>query len=123
MRIINLYKKLLFKKFCFKNHIKIAKGSFISSGVKIGRYTRINAISHLGAYSIGSFCAIGGRLIVRSSDHYITYLNMQDHFQSKVLKSDVKVAGKVKGEVNIGHGVWVGDSVVKVHWLFDSDLR
>ena len=87
-----------------KNNIKIARGSFVSSETTIGRYTRINAISHIGPCSIGSFCAIGGRLIVRSSDHYYSYLNMQDFFQSTVLKSKVKVAGKVKGKVfRIGH--------------------
>jgi virginiamycin A acetyltransferase len=95
-----------------KNNIKIARGSFVSSETTIGRYTRINAISHIGPCSIGSFCAIGGRLIVRSSDHYYSYLNMQDFFQSTVLKSKVKVAGKVKGKVRIGHGVWIGDSVM-----------
>ena len=37
---------------------------------------------------------------------------MQDNFQSIVLKSKVKVAGKIKGKVTIGHGVWIGDSVI-----------
>jgi virginiamycin A acetyltransferase len=107
-----IWKKIKRYYFFKKNNIKIARGSFISLEATIGRYTRINATSHIGVCDIGSFCAIGGRLIVRSSDHYLAYLNMQDFFQSTVLKSKVKVAGKIKNRVTIGHGVWIGDSVV-----------
>lgn len=37
---------------------------------------------------------------------------MQDWAQVHVIKSSVPVAGKGKGEVVIGHGVWIGDSVI-----------
>lgn len=92
--------------------IYIAPGTYFSRGVKIGAYTRINAASHLGACQIGAYCAIGGRLVVRSSDHHVNYLNMQDWAQVNIIGSDVPVAGKYKGPVVIGNGVWVGDSVV-----------
>lgn len=96
----------------FLRGVKVARGSFIARGVFIGNHTRINAKSHIGPCTIGSYCAIGGRLIVRSTDHYTNYLNMQDHLQRIVLKSVVSVAGKSKGDVKIGNGVWIGDSVI-----------
>tara|TARA_B110000261_G_scaffold65234_1_gene76527 strand:- start:5311 stop:5922 length:612 start_codon:yes stop_codon:yes gene_type:complete len=110
--IYKVYQRLKRYYFFKKNHIKVPWDSKISSDTTIGRYTRINATSHIQTCSIGSFCAIGGRLIIRSSDHFTSYLNMQDNFQSIVLKSNVKVAGKSKGKVTIGHGVWIGDSVI-----------
>jgi virginiamycin A acetyltransferase len=107
-----IYEKVILFFYRKKNRIKIAKGSIISSETKIGRYTRINAPSYVGSCEIGSFCAIGGRLIIRSSDHFTNFLNMQDYFQHSILESNVKVAGKTKGKVKIGHGVWIGDSVI-----------
>ncbi|TLP61337.1 CatB-related O-acetyltransferase [Pseudomonas mosselii] len=92
--------------------IRVARGSYVERGVKIGNYTRINHVSHLGVCQIGSYCAIGGRLVVRSTNHHVKYLNMQDWAQVNIIKSTVPVAGKGKGEVIIGHGVWIGDSVV-----------
>lgn len=106
-------KRKLAKLISFKkDNIYIAKGSFIASDVKIGKNTRINASSHIATCEIGAFCAIGGRLVVRSSDHSISYLNMQRHFQNIILGSDIKVAGISKGVVKIGNGVWIGDSVI-----------
>lgn len=111
-KLRNFYKKMVRKIYFFQNHIKVARGSFVAADVNIGRYTRINNTSHIGSCDIGSFCAVGGRLVVRSSDHYTGFANMQEHFQRKVLQSSVKVAGKSKGRVTIGHAVWIGDSVV-----------
>lgn len=92
--------------------IRVAWGSHVERGVKIGNCTRINHVSHLGACTIGSYCAIGGRLVVRSTNHHVEYLNMQDWAQVHVIKSSVPVAGKGKGDVVIGNGVWIGDSVI-----------
>ncbi|MCU7937763.1 MAG: CatB-related O-acetyltransferase [gamma proteobacterium symbiont of Bathyaustriella thionipta] len=39
-------------------------------------------------------------------------MNMQDNFQQSILKSKAKVAGYKKGNVVIGNGVWIGDSVI-----------
>lgn len=107
----------IFLKVCqrirfFLKRVRIARGSYIALDADIGRYTRINAISHIGPCLIGSFCAIGGRLVIRSSDHYTNYLNMQEFFQRSILQSDVSVAGKAKGQVKIGNAVWIGDSVI-----------
>lgn len=91
---------------------RIAPGTFISDRTIIGRRTRINAPSYLGPCSIGSYCAIGGRLIVRSANHNSGYLNLQDYAQRNVIKSRKSVIGVTKGEVRIGHAVWIGDSVI-----------
>lgn len=92
--------------------IHVAKGTYIENQVTIGRFTRINAKSHIGNCEIGSFCAIAGRLVVRSRDHHVNFLNMQAYLQDIVLKCDNKVTGKLKGQVTIGNGVWIGDSVI-----------
>jgi len=106
--ILKIYNKLYFSFI----GVKIASGSSVARSAKIGKGTRINAASHIGPCSIGKYCAIGGRLVIRSSDHYTCYINMQDYFQVNVLRSDVKVAGNSKGEVRIGNAVWIGDSVI-----------
>lgn len=94
-----------------KNMIYVHKKSFIDGSVKIGYGTRINNISHIGPCTIGRYCACGGRLVVRSENHYTNYLNMQDWIQ-KEIGSNVRVAGKSKGEVIIGDASWIGDSVI-----------
>jgi virginiamycin A acetyltransferase len=104
--------KRMIRRFDFyKRGIFVATGTYIGPNVNIGDGTRINHVSHIGDCDIGSYCAIGGRLIVRSTDHYTCYLNMQDCFQKKI-GSKVSVAGRSKGKVVIGHAVWIGDSVI-----------
>jgi virginiamycin A acetyltransferase len=92
--------------------IYVAPGTFLHDDVSIGRGTRINAASHVDRCEIGAYCAIAGRLIVRSTNHYVQYLNVQGYLQSEVLRSEVPVVGKSKGPVTIGNGVWIGDSVI-----------
>jgi len=94
------------------NNVVVAVGSFVHPATDIGKCTRINAISHLGKCTIGAYCAIGGRLVVRSTNHHTSYLNMQDWAQKRVIKSDVAVAGEIEREVVIGNAVWIGDSVI-----------
>lgn len=95
-----------------KNNIKIAKGSYISKDVEIGRCTRVNNPSYIAECDIGAFCAIGGRLIVRGSNHSTNTINMQGWAQKKIIGSSLKVAGYKKNRVRIGNGVWIGDSVI-----------
>lgn len=96
----------------FRNGIRVAWGSYVDPRTTIGRGTRINAPSHIGECVIGRYCAIGGRLVIRSTDHFSNFLNMQEHFQRRLLKSEMRVSGKGKGKVVIGNGVWFGDSVI-----------
>ena len=112
MRLINIPRSITRWLDFLNRGIFVARGTVIQSGVKIGRRTRINAPSHLGPCEIGSYCAIGGRLIVRSSNHDIDFLNMQYFAQHKFLKSKVSVTHTDKQNVIIGHGVWIGDSVI-----------
>lgn len=92
--------------------IHVARGSVIEPGTKIGNRTRINAASHLGRCEIGSYCAIGGRLVVRSTNHSTDYVNMQGFAQRRFLGCRNKVTGFGSGDVRIGHGVWIGDSAI-----------
>lgn len=96
----------------FRRHqIHVAKGSFVAPGVVIGRRTRINAASHLTPCEIGSYCAIGGRLVVRSVNHATEFLNMQEWARAAVIGGR-SVTGVADAPVRIGHGVWIGDSVI-----------
>lgn len=114
--------KLFYLKQLISSLIKIfalrSKGIHINlrttlePNVNIGRHTNINAPSYLGTCSIGSYCAIAGRLVVRSSNHDPGFLNMNVAAQRHVMGSDVKVAGVATKPVSIGHGVWFGDSVI-----------
>lgn len=95
-----------------QQNILVAKGSFVHPQTSIGRFTRVNYASHIGQCEIGSFCAIGGRLVVRSSNHIVTHLNMNAYAQKKFMQSSEPVAGFYETLVKIGHGVWIGDSVI-----------
>lgn len=97
---------------CWQDQVFIAPGSIVSANVSIGKCTRINASSYIGPCKIGSFVACGGRLVVRSSDHYTCYANMQDWTQRYIVRSQMLVAGKTKGLVEIKSGSWIGDSVI-----------
>lgn len=101
-----------FNRYKKQNNIFIAKGSFVHSKCVIGRHTRINHVSHIGPCSIGSFCAIGGRLVVRSTNHETKFANMQQKFQKNTLGSLQAVAGNFEKRVSIGHACWIGDSVI-----------
>ena len=107
------YFKGMVRYFYFKiNNIFIAKGSFVGNNVKIGRYTRINNPSYIDNCEIGAFCAIAGRLVIRSSNHSVCYPNMQDWTQRNLIRSNIPVAGFTKGPLKIGNSAWIGDSVI-----------
>jgi virginiamycin A acetyltransferase len=95
-----------------KNCVYIAPGSWVAVDTTIDKFTRINHASHLGSCTVGRFVACGGRLIVRTSDHYTCYANMQDWAQHKIIRSELQVAGKTKGRVHIRSASWIGDSVI-----------
>lgn len=92
--------------------VYVAPGSFIHPETRIGRGTRVNVASHLDHCEIGAFCAIGGRLVVRSRNHLTQFLNMQEWAQRHVIGSTTSVVDDAKGPVRIGNGVWIGDSVI-----------
>lgn len=107
-----IIQKTKFSRYKKKHNIFIAKGSFVHKECNIGRHTRINSASHIGPCSIGSHCAIGGRLVVRSSNHEIKFANMQQKFQKSTVGSSQSVAGLFEKPVSIGNACWIGDSVI-----------
>ncbi|MDQ3247523.1 MAG: hypothetical protein M3Q52_11690, partial [Pseudomonadota bacterium] len=107
----NLPRRLKRSVYFLLNDIRVARGTVITGGSTIGRRTRINAASHLDRCHIGSYCAIGGRLIVRGANHRTEFLNMQDYAQRRIILSRHKVAGIAQSRVGIGNAVWIGDSV------------
>ena len=116
MRIFNKIHNFIYqakrKKIWKADGIYIAKGSKVDKNVIIGRYTKINEKSHIGPCIIGSFVSCGGRLVVRSSDHFMCYPNIQGYTQKYVIRSHIPVTGKKRGTVVIGNASWIGDSVL-----------
>lgn len=94
----------------FRDEIEVAPGSVVAPSVVIGRRTKINAPSHLDPCEIGSYCAIAGRLVVRPANHLTEYLGIQNEAQVRVIGGR-PLLGELR-PVRIGHGVWIGDSVV-----------
>jgi len=92
--------------------IYVAPGTFVHAKTTIGRRTRINLPSYIDECHIGAYCAIGGHLVVRGSNHETRFLNIQSWSQRHVIKSSLAIAGKKERDVLIGNGVWIGDSVV-----------
>lgn len=94
----------------YRNDVLVAPGSYLDTGVVIGRGTRINEASYLEACTIGAYCAIGGRLVVRSANHLMQFLNFEEDLQRRTLGA-ASVLGP-REPVTIGNAVWIGDSVV-----------
>jgi acetyltransferase-like isoleucine patch superfamily enzyme len=94
----------------YRDDVVVAPRSHIAPGVKIGRGTRINEPSYLEPCTIGAYCAIGGRLVVRSANHHMQFLNIEEDLQRRTLDA-ASVLGP-REWVTIGNAVWIGDSVV-----------
>jgi len=109
--ITTLLRKLVQKYSLLRRNVYIAPGSYLSPNARIGKRTRINQPSYIDSCKIGRYCAIGGRLVIRSTNHYTNYLNIQCWSQANIIRSSIPVAGKSKGITSIGNAVWIGDSV------------
>lgn len=95
-----------------KSGVYISKGSVIGPGTMVEDGTRINGravIKGQGEVEIGKYCAIGGDLRIRSSNHKIDSINLQFTLQQE-LGLEMKVSDK--RDVKIGHNVWIGDRVM-----------
>lgn len=93
-----------------RDEVEVAPGSVLAPSVVIGRRTKINAASHLDPCEIGSYCAIAGRLVVRPANHLTQYLGIQNEAQVRVIGGRPLL--DQPRPVRIGHGVWIGDTVV-----------
>jgi acetyltransferase-like isoleucine patch superfamily enzyme len=105
-RLVHLRLRITF----YRHDVLVAPGTYLGRGVEIGRGTRINTSSYLERCTIGCYCAIGGRLVVRSGNHRTEFLNIEEDLQVRTLGA-TSVLGPYE-PVTIGHGVWIGDSVV-----------
>lgn len=104
-RFINMRHRVTF----YRDDVLVAPGSHIAPGVVVGRGTRINEPSYLEPCTIGAYCAIGGRLVVRSANHHMQFLNIEEDLQRRTIGA-ASVLGP-RRPVTIGNGVWIGDSV------------
>ena len=94
--------------------VEVPYRSKISGSVSVGYGTNINGpcriLSKAGAkVNIGRYCAIGHNFGVRSRNHKTRYLNMQDSLQERLSAPSLD---DTKGDITIGHNVWIGDSVI-----------
>ena len=105
-RIVNLRHRIRF----YRDDIVVASGTHVAKGVVIGRGTRISEPSYLEPCTIGRYVAIGGRLTVRSADHLMQFLNIENDLQVRTIGAP-SVLGP-RQMVNIGNSVWIGDSVI-----------
>ncbi len=105
-RIVNLRHRIRF----YRDDVVIARGSHVAKGVVIGRGTRISEPSYFEPCTIGRYVAIGGRLTVRSGNHLMQFLNIENDLQVRTTGAP-SVLGP-RQMVNIGNSVWIGDSVI-----------
>lgn len=110
-KILNLYLKL-FSYYSYKNNIFISKKSVIATYTTIDYGTRVNGkiiIKGNSNVHIGKYCAIGSDVKIITSNHDYSYMNLQLTLQRKI---GVPVAHVNPKCINIGHNVWIGDSVI-----------
>ena len=108
-RVRRQARNLRYRAGFYRDDVLVAPGSYIDTGVVIGRGTRINEPSYIEPCTIGAYCAIGGRLVVRSANHLMQFLNIEEDLQVRTLGA-ASVLGP-REPVTIGNGVWIGDSV------------
>jgi virginiamycin A acetyltransferase len=92
--------------------VKLPSGSQVDSHTRIGYGTRINGsilIKGKARCTIGRYCALGSDVKIITSNHLMNYANLQCNLQRKIGAVELDVA---KGEVVIGHNVWIGDNAM-----------
>lgn len=99
-----------------RGHLSVAEGTtilskaIINENVKIGRYSKIGKnFSCHGDVAIGNYCAIAQDCFIVSHNHRVDLAALQiDFLRTNFPSIDVESRGKVV----IGHGVWLGKSVI-----------
>lgn len=77
----------------------------------VGDHSRLNGPAIFRGHercTIGKYCAIGYNLSILTSDHDIHRACLQNNFNRRF---DFRSNDITKGPVDIGHNVWIGDSV------------
>ncbi len=91
----------------YLNDIEVAAGTHIDPEVVIGKGTRISEPSYLEPCTIGAYCAFGGRLVVRSANHRMDFLNIENDVQVRTIGAASALGPREP--VTIGNNVWIGD--------------
>jgi virginiamycin A acetyltransferase len=96
-----------------KNDISIHPFSHIGRYTTIGRGTNINGKCFIGSCDkakvvIGNYCAIAHGFRIRTRNHDMNYVNIQDKLQHRY---QFKKLDSYKGDVIIGNNCWIGDNV------------
>ena len=118
-RLINRVGITIKFKLLKPGYLKLGKDVYLASPLQsavhcpttIGDYSRINGAFRFrgqGKIVIGKYAAIGDDLKIIVSNHDIHHANLQVDFQEKYGFEDLFTT---KGDVVIGHNVWIGDSV------------
>ena len=92
--------------------VKLSSGTRLESKVEIDFGTRVNGaltVKGKGACRIGRYCALGADIRIITSNHLVSYVNIQCSLQRRIGANELDI---VKGDVEIGNNVWIGDSVV-----------
>lgn len=92
--------------------IQMARGSMVISDLTVGYGTRINGpllVKGAGRASIGRYCAFGWDIKLFTSNHELTYANIQFDLQRRI---GARLPISEKKDISIGHNVWIGDSAI-----------
>lgn len=119
--IKSFYRKFIYRRRKAKAYkdlrkagVVITSDSFLGEDTTIGFGTKINGTCFLGSnvgspIRIGKYCAIAHNLRIRSRNHNIKSVNMQNQFaRAHGFKQNIDI----RGSVEIGSGVWIGDNVL-----------
>lgn len=112
--LVSFKTRLLYKNSYIKfgPSVYLHHGSTIKSIVEIREGTYINGKIHIVGTSkvtIGKYCAIGADVRIASSNHDVSYANLQTKFANQHFNQSVDTT---KGPVVIGNNVWIGDMVI-----------
>ncbi len=90
----------------------IAKGTIIKCPFQIGNYSNIMGPAVIKGdrlCRLGNYCALGWGIHIITSSHDSNHANLQIDVQQRHGFKKIWIS---RGEVNIGHNVWIGDNAV-----------
>jgi virginiamycin A acetyltransferase len=96
--------------------VKILGGVHIKGNIKIGRYSTLNGpntdiYSLINGVTIGSFCSIARNVSIQEYDHNYKRLTSY-YFNKNILGGKEESDVNSKGNISIGHDVWIGTQCV-----------
>jgi acetyltransferase-like isoleucine patch superfamily enzyme len=92
-------------------HVRIKDCTIFGSNVQIGDYSSIeedsSIHSEIGSVIIGKYCSIARKVEIQEINHHINRI-ATCYINSKIFDGDVKLDISSKGNIVIGHDVWIG---------------